>query len=90
VAVVPIAYSRKFIGLFGGLGYNWSIDARKSSTEEAEKRVLEAFGKIDVLKTEARASTIEAIKRLEKYENAIGQLLVDLNKKMASATSLAD
>lgn len=33
--VVPIAYSRKFSGLFGMLGYPWLVPVKGASTEEA-------------------------------------------------------
>ncbi|QXQ08303.1 polysaccharide pyruvyl transferase family protein [Sphingosinicellaceae bacterium] len=43
VPVVPISYSRKFEGLFGGLGYPWLVPVRGHSTEEAVAFVLDAF-----------------------------------------------
>ena len=43
VPVVPISYSRKFEGLFGGLDYPWLVPVRGHSTAEAAAFVLDAF-----------------------------------------------
>lgn len=43
VPVVPISYSRKFEGLFGGLGYGWMVPVRGLTTEAAIAYVLDAF-----------------------------------------------
>ena len=43
VPVVPISYSRKFEGLFGGLGYKWLVPVRGLSTEAAADYVMQAF-----------------------------------------------
>ena len=43
VPVVPISYSRKFEGLFGGLDYPWLVPVRGRSTEQAVAFVLDAF-----------------------------------------------
>ena len=43
VPVVPISYSRKFEGLFGGLDYPWLVPVRGRNTAQATAFVLDAF-----------------------------------------------
>lgn len=67
VPVVPISYSRKFEGLFGGLGYKWLVPVRGSSTEQAAAFVLDAFERRAELAADIAAggSIVEA--GLERY-----------------------
>lgn len=44
VPVIPISYSRKFEGLFGGLHYPWLVPAKGMTTEEARRYIIDAFG----------------------------------------------
>jgi len=52
VATIPVAYSRKFLGLFGDFGYEYMIDMAKDDTQDAlqktkcwieDYKVLEAY-----------------------------------------------
>jgi colanic acid/amylovoran biosynthesis protein len=43
VPVVPVAYSRKFVGLFGSLGYDINVDLRSMTTEEALSETIRAI-----------------------------------------------
>lgn len=43
VPVVPISYSRKFEGLYGGLRYPWVVNAKGMDTQVAIAFVLDAF-----------------------------------------------
>lgn len=43
VPVVPVSYSRKFEGLFGGLGYRWLVPVRGVSTDDAVAFTLAAL-----------------------------------------------
>ena len=43
VPVVPISYSRKFEGLYGGLRYPWVVNAKGMDTKAAIAFVLDAF-----------------------------------------------
>jgi polysaccharide pyruvyl transferase WcaK-like protein len=45
VPVVPISYSRKFEGLFGGLAYPWLVNAKGMTTAAAQAFVLDAYGR---------------------------------------------
>ena len=43
VPVVPVSYSRKFEGLYGGLGYPWVVNAKGMDTNAAIAFVIDAF-----------------------------------------------
>jgi polysaccharide pyruvyl transferase WcaK-like protein len=45
VPVVPVSYSRKFEGLFGGLRYPWVVNAKGMDTDAAVAFVLDAFSR---------------------------------------------
>lgn len=78
VPTAPIAYSRKFSGLFGGIGYHRSVDARKETTDTAYNIVLDLFERRKDLEDEANASRKKAIDLLDKYEDALVSLFVEL------------
>jgi polysaccharide pyruvyl transferase WcaK-like protein len=50
VPVVPIAYSRKFKGLFGSLGYDWMVPTNGMDTDAALSFILDAFDRRETLK----------------------------------------
>ena len=45
VPVVPVSYSRKFEGLYGGLNYPWLVPAKGMTTEQARAFILDAFAR---------------------------------------------
>lgn len=61
VPVVPIAYSRKFAGLFGMLGYDRMVPVRGSSTEEALGFLQESLER----RRNLEASTKEALAQVQ-------------------------
>lgn len=67
VPVVPMAYSRKFIGVFGTLGYDHVADCKADTSEEILTRVQQGYLNRDALKAEV----VEAMKgvdaRLARY-----------------------
>lgn len=78
VPVVPIAYSRKFNGLFGTLGYSHIVDGKSLDTETALKRTLELFEKradllVDIDKGLALAKT-----QLQAYEDKLASIMASL------------
>jgi colanic acid/amylovoran biosynthesis protein len=75
VPVVPIAYSRKFAGLFGTLGYNESTDLQSQTGSEIIDKVLSGFNdrKLLKLKVDAALKTVDA--KLAVYENVIKERL---------------
>ena len=66
VPTIPIAYSRKFEGLFGSLGYNHVIDITKLNTEQAFETIIREIKDHKVLKQDVdRGMIIAEEKRLE-------------------------
>ncbi len=71
VPVVPVSYSRKFEGLFGGLGYPWLVPSRGMATDAALAYVLDAFARRDAVAADiARGQAIVA-DGLERYTAAL-------------------
>jgi polysaccharide pyruvyl transferase WcaK-like protein len=54
VPVVPISYSRKFEGLYGGLGYPWLVNAKGMTTDAALAFILDAYARRDQLAADIR------------------------------------
>jgi len=81
VPVVPIAYSRKFNGLFGTLKYPYFVDGKATSTERALADTLKWFEDRDQLKSEIKASQSIISERLQRYEDFLVELLSAIAKK---------
>ncbi|WP_419815079.1 polysaccharide pyruvyl transferase family protein [Glacieibacterium sp.] len=80
VPVVPISYSRKFEGLFGGLGYKWLVPVRGLSTEAAADYVIDAF--------ERRAELATDIgKGLKVVEQGLETYIAELAMHFAAAAA---
>jgi polysaccharide pyruvyl transferase WcaK-like protein len=77
VPVVPIAYSRKFAGLFGSLGYGETLDCQTLPAEEIEARALAAFERRDALRSSAAAALARGLEKLGPYEDCLVGLLAD-------------
>lgn len=68
VAVLPVAYSRKFSGLFEGvLGYSHGVPVRGVSTEAAVVMTLDAVERRAELAAETQAGRAVAARRLDEY-----------------------
>jgi colanic acid/amylovoran biosynthesis protein len=75
VPVVPMAYSRKFNGLFSSLGYNWVVDGKKMSNAEALAKTLEALANLDQLAAEIAKGRQVAEARLRGYTAFVANTL---------------
>lgn len=80
VAVVPMAYSRKFAGLFGALGYEHVADCRTHRTERLLHDVLEGYENRVGLSAQAVSGSAMARQRLAGYENALEQLMLQTRR----------
>lgn len=79
VPVVPLAYSRKFKGLFDSLGYTWLADGQAMTTDEAERAILEGF-----LQRQALAEDIaKASETVRHHLSAYEVYLTDLIEQVA-------
>jgi polysaccharide pyruvyl transferase WcaK-like protein len=75
VPVVPMAYSRKFAGLFGTLGYDHTIDCTTDDQEMILSRILAAYEHRASLAEEADAALDRGLQKLARYEAALGDLM---------------
>lgn len=78
VPVVPLAYSRKFNGLFTSLGYHWLADGKVLTTTQAVQAILDGFKRRRTLDIDiARAMGIVE-QRLNHYESFLARELARL------------
>jgi colanic acid/amylovoran biosynthesis protein len=75
VPVVPMAYSRKFNGLFGSLGYNTLCDLKAADTEFAIAAVLDGFEAREQLRVDVAAGVALANQKLTSYEDYLESAL---------------
>lgn len=77
VATIPVAYSKKFKGLFGGIGYINIVDLQTLKTEEAVARTLEYVHDYKRLEEE----NVEAQKVIkERYSRLMSTFTTSLSK----------
>lgn len=69
--VVPVAYSRKFSGLFGMLGYDHMVPVTGKTEEGALAYVLEALEQKDMLQTKMKQGMQQVQTRLDVYRNVL-------------------
>lgn len=75
VPVVPMAYSRKFAGLFGALDYPFTVDCTTDSAKEIEARIQQAFAARDQIAQSQKAALELGLQRLKAYEDALVRLI---------------
>ena len=68
VPVIPVAYSRKFQGLFGSLGYDWVVDAKAASMDEAIAMIINGLDKRKEFSAQVMAGNHIAAEKLASYE----------------------
>lgn len=71
VPTVPIAYSRKFTGLFQSLGYATIADCKAQTTSDAADTVLAGFAERDRLRGLVAAGNAAAASKLGAYEKVL-------------------
>jgi polysaccharide pyruvyl transferase WcaK-like protein len=74
VPVVPISYSRKFEGLYGGLAYPWLVNAKGMSTDAALAFILDAWTRRDELAADIAQGTPIVEAGLEAYVAELADL----------------
>lgn len=72
---IPVAYSKKFEGLYGNLGYRYIIDLRKLTTEDAVLLTKEFIEKKDELSENQRYSMEVASKEILDFSKKFKELL---------------
>ena len=78
VPIAPLAYSRKFNGLFASLGYSALVDCKVLSTDDAFASVLDAFDQRGALATEVQQGLQSAHRKLQPYRDTLVQALQEL------------
>lgn len=68
VPVVPVAYSRKFSGLYGTLGYKNLVDGQSDTTQTAINTILEGYSDRENLAKEISKSNALAQTKLGVYK----------------------
>lgn len=82
VPVMPMAYSRKFAGLFGSLGYPHWIDCTTDTEDEIVERMLRAFEGRAELRHDLVAARSEGGRRLASYGEKARLCLADTLEQM--------
>jgi polysaccharide pyruvyl transferase WcaK-like protein len=75
VPVVPMAYSRKFEGLFGSLGYGRTVDCTRESSSAILTKIAAAYEDRAVLAREAAGALKLGREKLGGYETALRALM---------------
>jgi polysaccharide pyruvyl transferase WcaK-like protein len=71
VPVVPMAYSRKFSGLFGSLGYNEVTDCKTQTADEIIAQVMHGYHSRGELKQKVEVGRQAALAKLEVYSDIL-------------------
>ena len=74
IPTIPVAYSRKFEGLYSSLGYDYIIDASKLDLDKAISVLMEYLDNKDNL----RNSQIDAIENIKKQEIKLSKSLKEI------------
>lgn len=78
VPVIPMAYSRKFEGLFGTIGYTRTVDCTSQSAETIFDTITQAYAERQVLKGECADAFARGREKLKIYENALSDVITDI------------
>jgi polysaccharide pyruvyl transferase WcaK-like protein len=74
VPVISMAYSRKFAGLFGSIGYDHTVDCTSETADAIKSKIIAAFDTKDALTIEAATALKIGKARLQTYEDALRTL----------------
>lgn len=77
VPVMPTAYSRKFAGVFGAIGYDHCADCKSETGDEVLRKVRDAFDDRASLKQEAKGALDRSLARLKAYEDFLHDLIAE-------------
>ena len=77
VPVVPMAYSRKFAGLFGSIGYDETVDCTSEPGDQIVDKILTAFANREALAERASEALARGLAKLDAYEATLGAVFED-------------
>ncbi len=75
VPVIPMAYSRKFAGLFGSIGYNRTVDCTTEAGPAILAKIVAAYDDRATLQAEAATALVKGRAKLAAYESALRSLM---------------
>src|SRR3546814_2081442 len=75
--VMPVAYSRKFSGLFGTLGYDFLLPVRGMDTQAALDFLMEGLGKREMMRTAIMAGMKRIDALLGNYKGVLRKEFAD-------------
>jgi colanic acid/amylovoran biosynthesis protein len=78
VPVIPMAYSRKFSGLFGSLGYNHVADCVTMTEDQIIEMVMNGYSERITLKKKVEVGNDLALKKLGIYQNFLEETIRSL------------
>lgn len=78
VPIVPLAYSRKFNGLFTSLNYHWVADGKTMNNKEAFELIMRGFRERELLAAQIEEGIKVAEKHLQNYEEYISSCMTSL------------
>ena len=75
VPVVPMAYSRKFAGLFGSIGYDRTVDCTTEAADAIKARIMQSYAGRLALAQDMGAALQQGLDKLGQYEVALGAVM---------------
>lgn len=75
VPVMPMAYSRKFEGLFGSLGYARTVDCTTESADVIREKIIAGYENRTALKDEMAQALAQGRQKLSLYQAALQNIL---------------
>ncbi len=75
VPVVPLAYSRKFNGLFTSVNYPWVADGKTMNNKEAFELIMKGFDERELLAAQINNGMKIAENNLQRYEQYISNCM---------------
>lgn len=81
IACIPIAYSRKFAGLFETIGYHRTVDLQNLDTQEATKTTIEYVKNYRLLTDEVKNCMNKVSERNKNFNVVLVKWLQSVNKQ---------
>lgn len=82
VPVIPMAYSRKFAGLFGSIGYDKTVDCTTQSEDAIFEAIVQGFEQRAELQDQVKAAYAQGREKLGLYESALKDVIAGIAAKI--------
>lgn len=79
VPVVPMAYSRKFRGLFGSLGYAHTVDCTQQDAVAIRESIMSSWENRLALAVNAETARAEGLAKLKVYKSELRNVMREVN-----------